>query len=286
MRDPDILRVVKRFIRGITRLFVILCIETSPIHLQLNLSLSNITNKPNSIETKTACVNSPTKISNSPQSHFVRSSQATSSSLINSKLARLKSLTNHFTNSNSNSSSSCGSSSSATSSNSSSSQIALLVTVTPLTKCEYVLRQFAPYAVDELADVANALIGPVILGLSKPTTFKVSITSGGAGSSTSSSNGDFSSSSNNNNNSPLAEEIFNVEPSLLRQFSAAISTSIVCVKSSMEKTKAVESNVVSLAANKTSPQFVNTFETVDVSVPPPSLMKSSELVNADNFMGK
>lgn len=156
--------------------------------------------------------------------------------------------------------------------------------MTPLSKCEYVLRQFAQYAVDELADVANSLIGPVILGLSKPTTFKVSITSGGAGVFTS-SNGDFSSSSNNNN-SPLAEEIFNVEPSLLRQFSAAISTSIVCVKSSMEKTKVVESNVVSLAANKTSPQFVNTFETVDVSVPPPSLMKSSEVVNAENFMGK
>jgi hypothetical protein len=316
IRDLDAQRVVKRLIRSVTRLFVILCIETSPMHLQLNLNLSNKTTTPSS--SSSSNMTSPTK---APSSQSIRSSAATTtystSSLINSKLARLKSLTNHFSsNSNSNSSSS--------NSSSSSSQIALLVTVTPLSKCEYVLRQFAEYAVSELADVANSLIGPVIMGVTKPTTFKVSMMSSSASgsacsnsnSSSSSSNGEFSgsssiSSSSSNNGSmtsPLAEELFNLEPSLLRQINASISTSIVSVRSSSNgeqdnlkdlKGAKIGKNLEAATANSdsmnnnnnnnTNPQFINTFETVvDVTVPPPSLLKSQLVVPSSgvNVSGK
>ena len=243
----DVLRVVKRFIRAVTRLFVILCIETSPMHLQLNLSLS--TGKSAANEQKQSTVASATTTPSSKMSQSLSSSQlirsatslghtSSSSSLANSKLARLKSLSSYNLN---------NLSSSQPISSNSAPQIAMLVSVTPLSKCEYVLKHFAEYAVSELADVANSLIGPVILGMSKPTTYKVSITSNAASSSGSGSNSnDFGTGSNANNSSgshSLAEELFNLEPTLPRQFASVISTSIITSNACVTAKPAMEAGV-------------------------------------------
>jgi len=118
------------------------------------------------------------------------------------------------------------------------------VTVTPIAKCEYILRQFASHAVQELADTAHSLIAPVLLGLTKPSTFKLaSGSSGGSGGGGSSSSlntfaaaansagaGDYlplASLAGHSGQYALAEEIFNLEASLHRQFTSSVSTNLI-----------------------------------------------------------
>ena len=121
------------------------------------------------------------------------------------------------------------------------------MTVTPIAKCEYILRQFASHAVQELADTAHSLITPVLLGLTKPSTFKLASGSSGGGgglASTSSLNtfaaataaansagsGDYlplASLGGHSGQYALAEEIFNLEASLHRQFTSSVSTTLI-----------------------------------------------------------
>lgn len=83
--------------------------------------------------------------------------------------------------------------------------------MSPIAKCESIFKEFAECSVLELADMAHGLISPVILGMCKPTTSKLTQSTSG---------GEFS----------LAEELFNIEPSIQRQQSFTLSTSLVKVK--------------------------------------------------------
>ena len=256
-------RVIKRFIRSVVRLFVVLCLETPPSNLQLNLNLSN-----SSLNEKhvTSSTTSPSISHSLSSSQLIRSASAIvgSNASINSKLARLKSLSNYASiNSNLQSSST--------------SHIASLVTISPIAKCEYVIKQFSEYALDELADAANSLITPVILGVSKPTTYKISMST-----QNSSTNNEF------NNNFSLAEELFNLEPPLHRQFASAISTTLIIPSPSAscniyekfsnkicDKSKLKENETGN--QDKNEPSFINTFESID------NLESTKQKLNKSSF---
>ena len=278
--------IARRLVRSVARLFVILCIETSPTSLNLNLSL---TASGTSVQTEVNSLTSTlTTLHTNPQSP-----KATS---INSRLARFKSLGG--------SSSMPASKSNETTNTSGSSQIASLVTVTPIAKCEYVLRQLPKHAVEELANVAHSLIEPVVLGLTKPSTFKLSVNSSngnvvaaaapastsfntnstsaseflgigsGAGGS-SGIGGTGSSSMNALNNQSLAEEIFNVEATMHRQLTSAITTSLITPPPAPRKLPRKEEPPRNLS-------FINTFETVNQ----PSLPKSNKPIQPGQPVGK
>ena len=179
--------IVRRFVRSVARLFVILCIETAPSNLNLNLGT----------ERKEAATLARS------MSASVASSAASLKTALNSKLARIKSL------------------------NGLSSSVASLVTVSPIAKCEYVFRQFSVQSVEELADAAHALIAPVLLGATKPSTFKLNMNCQSNNAATSSSSSASTFSNDVSWNYHLAEELFNLEPPLHRQFSSAISTTLI-----------------------------------------------------------
>lgn len=226
--------IARRLIRAVTRLFVILCIETSPSNLSVNLSIANgaaaitsLSSTSNSTTNRTSSVMSPTRA-------------------VNSRLARFKSLNS------TNQTQSC-------------QQIASLVTISPLAKCEYILRQFAKYSIEELADNAHSLIMPVVLGLTKPSTFKLSAqqTNNGASSGSFNGNTDYVSIGSNVNSGTssqyaLAEEVFNLESPSQRQFSSSISTTLITPAPLVKK----QAN----DAAKTPTNFINSFESVPSKV--------------------
>lgn len=273
--------IARRLIRAVTRLFVVLCIETLPSNLNLNLSIGGGTALTSLSGTQSATASrqnlmSPTKIA------------------INSRLARFKSIGNQNP----------------------TGQIASLVTISPIAKCEYILRQFARHSIQELADNAHSLIMPVVLGITKPSIFKLSAqTSNASGNSSSNTfNNNSSNSGGSNDYLPiggslsgtnqyvLAEEIFNIESPLQRQFTSSISTTLITPGPVIKKP--------TVEASRNS-NFKNTFETVvmkpekkvtqaaeskvsttDVSMPPPagtsalsktdSLNQQSILIDSDN----
>ncbi len=258
----ETIAVVKRFVRSVTRLFVILCFETSPTNLQLNLNLSNGTNS-----SKT-----------SPGLNLTSNrSEINTKISINSRLAKFKSLTNNGESTNNG--------------NSNSTTIASLVTISPIAKCEYVLRQFSRYASEELADVAHSLVAPVILGISKPSTFKISILS--ANSLSASNNVSFNNNTTNSNNetssSLLADELFNLEPPIQRFYSTAISTALILpTPRSLKTMLTLDQQPVYVSKPEATPQFVNTFETVSKqndNFTEETMSESSKTTNQDELPG-
>jgi len=252
--------VVKRLVRSVTRLFVILCIETSPSNLQINLNLNSN--------------QSSSKISTN-QSNRTDSSNLTSKMSINSRLARFKSLntTNNPTPSVTNTSTPPPPHPPSTTTT---TTIASLVTVSPIAKCEYILKQFSKYSIEELANAAHSLIAPVVLGITKPSTYKLSILSSNlTGSnntvsfnSNNNNSGEFSSSGvNGNNANSLADELFNLEPPIQRLFTTAISTNLILpTPESVKSMLSTNPQQQQLSTVKTeTPQFINTFESVHFS---------------------
>jgi hypothetical protein len=154
--------------------------------------------------------------------------------------------------------------------------IASLVTVSPIAKCEYILKQFSKYSIEELANAAHSLIAPVVLGITKPSTYKLSILSSNlTGSnntvsfnSNNNNSGEFSSSGvNGNNANSLADELFNLEPPIQRLFTTAISTNLILpTPESVKSMLSTNPQQQQLSTVKTeTPQFINTFESVHFS---------------------
>lgn len=137
------------------------------------------------------------------------------------------------------------------------------MTVSPIAKCEYILRQFAKYSVQELADSAHSLIMPVVLGLAKPTMFKLSVQNGSNASASSFGSGGSGGGSSSDylaigggcggNQYALAEEVFNLESPLHRQLTSSISTTLITPAPVVKK--------ATVAEVKNS-NFKNTFESV------------------------
>ena len=152
--------------------------------------------------------------------------------------------------------------------------------------------------------MAHSLIEPVVLGLTKPSTFKLSVNSsngnvvaaaaptstsfntnsksageflgiGSGGVGSSGIGGTGSSSMNSLNNHSLAEEIFNVEATMHRQLTSAITTSLIIPPPAHRKMPRKEEPPRNLS-------FINTFETVNQ----PSLPKSNKPSQPSQSAGK
>lgn len=253
--------IARRLIRAVVRLFVILCIETAPSSLNANLSIGGG-------PTVTSLTPANTGNTNNAFSRLMSPTKTA----INSRLARFKSL-------------SCGSSGN-------SGQVASLVTISPIAKCEYILRQFASYAVQELADNAHSIIMPVVLGLSKPSTFKLSGSGAASGATFNnanpSSNNDYLSMGSGSNSGlgntggqyALAEELFNLEASLHRQISSSISTTLITPAPVVKKEPMHQQQPTAAAAAAAATQqqqqqpksssFKNTFTEAVVSAAAPN----------------
>lgn len=249
--------IARRLIRAVVRLFVILCIETAPSSLNANLSIGG-----------GPTVTSLTPANTGNANNAFNRLMSPTKTAINSRLARFKSL------------------SSGSSGNS--GLVASLVTISPIAKCEYILRQFASYAVQELADNAHSIIMPVVLGLSKPSTFKLSGSGAGSGATfnngnTASSNdylsigsGSNSSLGNTGGQYALAEEIFNLEASLHRQFTSSISTTLITPAPLVKKEPLQQQQPTAAAAaaqqqqQPKSSSFKNTFTEAVVSAAAPN----------------
>lgn len=244
--------IVRRLIRSVVRLFVILCIETAPSSLNANLSIGGGPTVTSLTPANTASTNN----------NAINRLMSPTKNAINSRLARFKSL-----------------------SSGNSGQVASLVTISPIAKCEYILRQFASDAVQELADSAHSIIMPVVLGLSKPSTFKLSGSAAGSGNTfnnnSSGPNSDYMSMGSGSNSSlgntgghyALAEEIFNLESSLHRQFTSSISTTLI-TPAPVVKKEPVQQQPTSMAAAAATQQqpknssFKNTFTEAGVVAAP------------------
>ncbi len=256
--------IVRRLVRAISRLFVILCIEAPSSSLNANLSIGNGTAL-------------STLLSNSVSSTHSAQNRATMSptkAAINSRLARFKSL-------------SSSSGNQGQQQHAPERQIASLVTISPIAKCEYILRQFAKYSVQELADTAHSLIIPVILGVAKPATFKLSVSGGSvsgnqAGCGNSFSGGSQAGSadylsiggSGFSNQYALVEDVFNIELPIQRQFSSLLSTTLITPIQ-----KPVVTDQDDAAASSKTSGFRNTFESVKTTkkielavMPPPPII--------------
>ena len=81
-----------------------------------------------------------------------------------------------------------------------------ILSSTPLVKCENIFKKFAKISVEELSNIAQSLITPVILGIAKPSTFKAN-----------SQEDNRNERQNYNTNNNLVDELLNVEASSIQR---------------------------------------------------------------------
>ncbi len=236
--------IARRLIRAVARLFVVLCVEASSSTLSANLSIGT--------GPALTTLSAPTSAT-SASAASSRAAMSPTKAAINSRLARFKSLSSSSTHQHT------------------SAQVASLVTISPIAKCEYILRQFAKYSVQELADSAHSLIMPVVLGVAKPATFKLSSTGSGADY-LSVGGGGFS------NQYALAEDVFNVETPMHRQLSSSVSTTLITpvkrpvtpAEAGMAKSCGFRNTFESVRADKKAIPVGSDGRQVDLtSMPPP-----------------
>lgn len=188
--------VVKRLVRSCARLFTILCMETFPSNLSIDLTHSSGGNNISTKKSGTTTTTIGTK-----RISFGRTPIENESYKLFGRKILIKT------------------------DSSNSSTMTSLVSVSPVAKCEYIFKEFPECAALELADMAHGLISPVILGMCKPSVNKLlsGQSSGGSGS-----------------EYPLADELFNLEPSSQRLNSYLVSTNLVKVKTAVRKEEQVQ----------------------------------------------
>jgi E3 ubiquitin-protein ligase EDD1 len=83
-----------------------------------------------------------------------------------------------------------------------------LLSSPPISKCEQIFKQFSKLCIEELSNIAQSLVTPILLGTAKPSMFKPA---------SQEDRTDRQNYSNNNNNNTIVDELFNVEASTVQR---------------------------------------------------------------------